>query len=1520
MEKQRRWQLILIIAVIALTIYNILPTIFFYSKPLKAPIGEKRAAEISLDISKRVNHLEKNAIGWIHSFCKLLHVTPKEVVLDSQDPEFIRIQFKNLDDAKKFRQHLPRAGSLIPFIPEQLSLVQSSENEFSKNVLVQRNIPIRFDKNDIGSYFSFSGKWDNEGHIAPLYQKIISDRLFALGITIGGESENAALLQAVLQNPKDPANDEYLYSLAQNINSYSRVFSEQPAILHRFFATFTQGEIANKPEAVANLIAAFDSLRDRLKLERISLENEEQKLTEQKEFLTSEKEQRLRSIKSKENRISNAIAAIKTQKNIFAGGQVPFNPSSLKMLIERSFGQISKEDRTQFLDVSQKNPLIAAINLDWENETIFISLHPDILELRNKFSGDRAKKDNLDQLIFDEVARVSRESSENLTPYRDQFQIALNELANSKSFLALNLGEVAAEELRQLKNLLQTSWNPKHPDLNPELFPILDYEAYQKLPKSEQKLGIVLYSPSLSPASSPKGFKESSVYVIAKGIEPLLQKVRMNPESPQSKQFFEDFKQLQNLLFASGFIGYPGTTYPFESKYSQDFLFEKEDFYQMLLKATRENFHVHGTKKYAILEFSDLQQRILTRNRIDTEIHEDLLKWKDEYNAAKANTHLYGKYDIPKPNQSPLLSNLKLSFHKYFRGDDRKILHWGLDLSGGKTVQIELRDSSGRIVTNDEDIKQGINELYSRVNKMGVSDVSIRREGSMITLDFPGAQGISAADLVKASSMYFNVVNEKFTANNPDLKDAVNRFLQEIWNEAVVTGKKDIESINQIAWNHLYGDAMDPDAVEPRTESAKILYENGLRLAKPNDTISTSAFNDSMSKIAMYRGDSFTQWQGNANPLVIVFKNFALEGSNLKNIHASYDPSKGNFLAFEIKGSQKLSSGEKVNPRSDLHSWTEAFSKEKISGTPLERFSSGKGWRMAVILNGSIISSPVLESALRDQVMITGSFTQREVNKLEADLKAGSLTFAPYILSEKNVSPELGFKERTQGILATVLALVLVIFVMIGYYRFAGLVASVAVLFNLLIMWATLQNINATITLAGIAGIILTVGMAVDANVLVFERIKEEFAISGRIAQAVQAGYKKAYSAIIDSNITTIIAALILLHFDSGPIKGFAVTLIIGIISSMFTALFMTRYFFAGWVQKPKHKKLTMSNLIPKTKFNFLKYTRLSIVSSIIVILIGGYLLTAQRNTIFGMDFTGGFALTVELEPAKETNYRFEVEKALVDAGASSQDIQVRELSPANHLRIFFSKSMDEKDKPFYGMPFEIENDDLEYSFENNPRITWAVQALEKHGIQLLPKSLETLDKSWVSISGQMSDTMRNNALIGLAIALFCIMVYITLRFEFKYAIAATLGLAHDILITMGVIGLLYALKVPVQIDLNTIAALMTIVGYSLNDTIIIFDRIREDVRIHRKLTFWDIINHALNTTLSRTIMTSSTTLLVLIALVAFGGSTIFGFSLVMSIGVIVGTFSSLFVASPLLLFFHKKELTKVEKVGYNNN
>jgi SecD/SecF fusion protein len=480
----------------------------------------------------------------------------------------------------------------------------------------------------------------------------------------------------------------------------------------------------------------------------------------------------------------------------------------------------------------------------------------------------------------------------------------------------------------------------------------------------------------------------------------------------------------------------------------------------------------------------------------------------------------------------------------------------------------------------------------------------------------------------------------------------------------------------------------------------------------------------------------------------------------------------------------------------------------------------------------------------------------------------------------------------------------------IGCYRFAGMVASVALLFNLFIMWAIFQNIQATMTLAGIAGVILTMGMAVDANVLVFERIKEELKATGRLASAVHAGYRRAFSAILDSNMTTVIAALILLHFDAGPIKGFAITIIIGIVSSMFTALFMTRYFFAGWVKNPQHKSLTMASWIPTTNFNFLKFGKLGMIISLALILIGGLSGVITKHSIFGLDFTGGFSLSVELNPTKEIDYRYQVEKALSAQGLSSQEFQVRELSPSNHLRIFLSKSLEQPGKPFYNLPLETMNE-VGYAYENNPRIVWVMDSL--NAAQLTPtiSSASNLDCAWTNISGQFSESMRNNALYGLALALLCILFYITLRFEFKYAISATLGLLHDVILTLGTICILHALGVPVQIELNTIAALMAIIGYSLNDTIIIFDRIREDLKFLRKTHFKDVMNHALNITLSRTLMTSGTTVLVLLALVSLGGSSLFGFSLVMTIGIIYGTLSSLFIATPLLYYFQKREETK---------
>ena len=1335
MEKQKRWQRYLIIVAILLTVYNILPTVFYYSKPLSSPVDEKRAGAVAESIAERVNDLEPQAEKWIHSFCKLIKIKPLSVLTDPKLPEFITITFKNAEEANRLRSYLPRAGALISFVPAQLSLYDPANTE-SKTVTIQRRIPVHLEKKDLKNYYQFSLKFDEKGVPTPLYRGLVNDRALQIGMSLGGPSENAQYAHGLSDNIDDPQAQDLLISLAQNILSFAKVYGESSPIAQRYFASFTQIEGVNRAQLVQNFIHSLEALKTTLTQEKSALLEESQRLKSQGNFLETVKQQRLEQVTSREKTLESAIAIIKKNNLLFASGQDPWNYSSLGALL-----QTNTSDKIQVISLKGKNPFIDQLTIDWGTEKIYLTLHPDFLAFKKEIAqGPHATylNDQSDQLLYNEIAYLSRLSSETITPFQDAFEVELNQLTNSKSFLAMRLSTIAQAQVDQLKETLLNTWNPTHPDLNRENLPIYDYETFLNLPADKQTLCLVIYAPSLYRNVPPQGLHMNSIYVIAKGMDKIIQRLQEETPSSQKQQFIQDFNQLRTILQRHNFVGYSGNSYSLSRDFSQDFLFEGEDYFQTTLKATREDFTVHGTKRYAVLEFTDLEQRILTENKIDNRLHEDLLKWRDDYIAAQLSIKGISKSDVPKPTQNVYWNNFKLSFIKYFRGDDRKILHWGLDLSGGKTVQIELRDSNNRLVTNELDIKQGINELYNRVNKMGVSEVSIRQEGNYITLDFPGSQGLSAADLVKASSMYFHIVNEKFSPNNASLSDSVNRFLQEVWNEAVVTNRKQSEEINAIAWKHLYGDSMDPDAVQPRSESARILYANGLRLADSQEMNISSAFNEIYSKISLFRGDDFTNWQGQTHPLVIVFRNFALEGSNLETVHSSYDVSKGNFLSFSIKGSYSTKEGHKLTPRDDLHAWTSQFAKEKITGTPVETYSNGRGWRMAVVLNGSIISAPTLDSALKDSAMITGSFTQREVNQLEADLKAGSLSFTPSILSEKNVSPELGSKERSKGILSTVLSLALVIGILIGYYRFAGAVVSVTVLFTLLIMWATLQNLNATMTLAGIAGIILTLGMAVDANVLVFERIREEFAISNRIAPAVHAGYRKAFSAILDSNVTTIIAAMVLLHFDSGPIKGFAVTLIIGIIASMFTCLFVTRFFFTGWVQNPANKVLNMRNFFKAKHFDFLKHTKLTVICSSVIILIGSYMLIQERNTLFGMDFKGGYALNVEIQPHAHGNYRQEAEEALLKQGAFAQDIQIRELSPSNHIRIFLSRSLNEAGHPFYGMPLENETHDMGFPYESNPKIVWVVQALEKSNIHLNPHTLQNLNKNWTAVSGQM--------------------------------------------------------------------------------------------------------------------------------------------------------------------------------------
>lgn len=1513
MEKQKRWQFYLILTVIVLTIYNILPTIIFYSKPLKSPVDEKQAEQVISGIITRVNGLEEKSKEWLQSFSKLIGVKPISIQLQNEDPGLFELSFATEKEADLFKRFLPRAGALIPFAPAQLGVYPNAVEDPTK-VLVMRQINVHLDPQKANQLFHFSPKLDSNGTISPLYKDIVYDRATQLALGFGGPSRTGLMLAAIAENKTDPQYDSVVLAIAKELIDIDSTFGKSSPIARRYYANFAQ-DGSKSPEALIQAYnARAEMMKSTLAVQKEGLLAEQKKATEEGELQDSAKEQRIAMLNNQIKTLESAIAFLQKNSAQFKNSIAPLTEESIHEALTKSKSANDSNDKLQILNLGDRNPFVQAIVIDWANDKISLRFYPDVESIRQKESKTEESsflKDKLGQYIINSIARVSQASDENIAPDEEGYSVVLNSLTNSNSLLTFNLGYLAAQQTDQIASSLKLLWEPKHAELSGSEYPIMTYEKYKNLKPEDQKLGLVIYAPAMDEKAPPAGFRTGSIYVIARGLDSIRQKYHQTGNG--DKQLVDDINRLQDVLQQRGFIGYPGSSYGVDPSYRKDYIFELDDYYSNLIKATREDFHVKGSKRFAVLDFTDVEQRILALNKIDDIVQEDLLKWKEEYGVAQVDINATSKYLVPEPTQNPYWQNFKISFIKYFRGDDRKILKWGLDLSGGKTVRIGLRDQNNREVTNPDDLRQAVNELYNRINNMGVSERTIHIEGNNIVLDFPGSQNISANDLVKASAMYFYIVNEKFTPNNTTLHDTVNQFLQEVWNEAVVTNRKDMESVNLIAWQHLGGDATVQEMqMHPRSDAAKILFDNGLRLANPKESSISASFDDTLSAVAVMRGDDFSEWDGQTHPLMITFHNYALEGSSLTGIQVGYDPSQGNILTFGIKGSYDGAERKGGSPREDFYAWTSQFSEDKIAGTLKEEYSQGHGWRMAVILNGTLITKPTLRAALRDGATISGRFSQREVNQLAADLKAGSLSFTPRILSEENVSPELGKEERKQGIVASIVALALVVAAMVGYYHFAGIVASCAVLFNILIMWGVLQNIGAALTLPSIAGIVLTIGMAVDANVLVFERIREEFNISGRIASAIQAGYRKAFSAIIDSNITTIIAAVILIQFDSGPIKGFAISLIIGIISSMFTALFMTRYFFAGWVQNPEHKSLKMSQFISKvTNFDFLGKWKMAVIISLVVMVIGTYFFAMERRTLFGMDFTGGYSLNVELvEQPDHPSYRLKAMDAILAHGATSNDIQIRELSRPNQLRIQLAMGIEEKGHPFYQMPTHVDGK-FSYEYQHNPRIAWVVSALQSANLQIVPSQLDHLSDNWMVISGQLSDSMRNNALIGLTIALLCILIYITMRFEFKFAIAAVVGLVHDVIITLGILAIFHAIGFAVQIDLQVIGAIMTIIGYSLNDTIIVFDRIREDLHTMRKMKFHEIVNHALNVTLSRTIMTSGTTLLVLLALVLLGGKTIFAFSLVMTIGVLVGTASSLFIAAPVLLYFHNREVSQ---------
>ncbi len=527
--------------------------------------------------------------------------------------------------------------------------------------------------------------------------------------------------------------------------------------------------------------------------------------------------------------------------------------------------------------------------------------------------------------------------------------------------------------------------------------------------------------------------------------------------------------------------------------------------------------------------------------------------------------------------------------------------------------------------------------------------------------------------------------------------------------------------------------------------------------------------------------------------------------------------------------------------------------------------------RLAIVLDGKVQSAPVVQSRITDAGRISGRFTREEAHDLAIVLRAGALPAPIIIEEERTVGPTLGKDSIRAGLLATGVGAALIVVFMLAYYHLAGVIAVTALTLNLLLIMGGLGYFQATLTLPGIAGMILTLGMAVDANVLIYERMREELKSGRPLSLAIAAGYEKALSAIVDSNLTTLIAAFFLYWFGTGPIRGFATTLGIGITASMFTAIFVTRIVFdvlLGWGQL---KQLRMLQLIRGTQIDFIKQRRFCYALSFLVIAIGIGAFLMRGDDRYGIDFTGGLLQEYRFSSATTTE---QIRVTLAKVGLKDTVIQQ------------------------FGSPTEWlirTSDDTDGEIQQT--VSRTREAILSDYDQAAPE-LVRLER----VGPTVGAILRQKAWLAIAWSMVGILLYVAIRFKhFDFGMAGVIALVHDVVVAVGSLCVLGR-----QIDLVVVAALMTIAGFSINDTIVIYDRVRENLRLHRKLSLTDAINLSVNETLGRTLLTSLTVIFEVLALYFFGGEVLKDFSLCLLIGFISGVYSTVYIASALVITWRR--------------
>ena len=580
--------------------------------------------------------------------------------------------------------------------------------------------------------------------------------------------------------------------------------------------------------------------------------------------------------------------------------------------------------------------------------------------------------------------------------------------------------------------------------------------------------------------------------------------------------------------------------------------------------------------------------------------------------------------------------------------------------------------------------------------------------------------------------------------------------------------------------------------------------------------------------------------------------------------------------------------------------------------------SDNVGRQIAIVLDGLVYSYPnVNEKIEGGQSSITGNFTPEEAQDLANVLECGKLPAPAKIIQESVVGPSLGAKSINAGLISFVIAFVLVLLYMILFYSRAGLAADIALLCNVVLLFGTLVSFGAVLTLPGIAGLVLTLGMAVDANVIIYERVKEELRAGKALSKAIADGYSNAYSAIIDGQITTLLTGVVLFVFGSGPVQGFATTLIIGIITSIITSIFISRLYFEG--RLAKGKDITFDNKLTR---NFLQNTKVDFLGKKkIAYIVSGVLIVASLVSIFtkgftyGVDFVGGRTYVVKFDQNVSAE---KVRVAVVDAfdAAAALDPEVGRTSA--EVKQFGGEDQMKITTSYKNGPEYEGNEAID---EEVSKILHTALA-EFYAAELTFDEFKSTDQNPLGIissdrvGAAIAQETKTSAIYSVLIALAIIFAYIAIRFKgWTWGLGGVLGLAHTAVIVIGFFSIFTGvLPFTLDIDQTFIAAILTIIGYAINDTVVIFDRIREYKMLHPKADFKQNVNAALNSTLSRTMNTSLTTLVTMLAIAIFGGEAIRGLAVALILGVIIGTYASIFIATPIMFDLTKKADKKAAK------